>query len=122
VFDYDGLVFRSAAAETADQQGNGPVGNYHQAGKVVWAEFSGGAVLRGSLVGECAEDGTLHLGYCQLLDTGEVISGRCVSTPERLADGRVQLREQWRRFDATDAGSTGVSYIVSTEPAPQPAH
>jgi hypothetical protein len=122
VFDYDGLVFSSAAAETADERGNGPVGNYHQRGNVVWAEFVGGAVVRGSLVGECAEDGTLTLGYCQLLTTGEVISGRCVSTPEVLADGRVRLREQWRRFDATDAGSTGVSFIVSTEPATQPVH
>lgn len=108
VIDYDGRSFRSAAPETAT--GNGaPVGRYHQEGDTVWAEFSGGAVVRGYLVGRQAGDGRLDLVYCQVLADERVVSGRCVSTPEILPDGRVRLREDWERFGP--GASRGVSYI-----------
>jgi hypothetical protein len=106
---YDGRTFRSSAAETAGSGGASPVGHYHQDGSVVWAEFAGGKVVRGSPVGTCGPDGTLELAYCQLLDGGDVVAGRCTSKPEILDDGRIRLAEHWRRFD--QAGSTGVSHI-----------
>ena len=37
MINYDGRTFRSAAAETAGNDGVGPVGHYHQDGDVVWA-------------------------------------------------------------------------------------
>jgi hypothetical protein len=107
--NYDGKAFRSAAAETAAADGAVPTGYYHQRGDLVWAEFNGGRVRRGSLVGTCAPDGTLDLAYCQLLVDGEVIAGRLTSKPEILPDGRIRLREEWQRF-GPHAG-TGVSYI-----------
>lgn len=36
-----------------------PVADYHQHGDVVWAEFAGGAVVAGRMVGSGADDGTL---------------------------------------------------------------
>jgi hypothetical protein len=116
LINYDGRTFRSAAAETAGTDGAGPVGHYHQAGDVVWAEFAGGKVVRGSLVGSCGRDGVLELAYSQLLRTGEVIAGRCTSVPDVLADGRIRLREHWQRF-APEPG-TGVSVIEEAPPQP----
>lgn len=109
MIDYDGRVFSSAAAETAGQDGAGPVGHYHQEGTIVWAEFAGGKVVRGSLAGSCGSDGVLTLAYCQVLSTGEVIAGRCTSVPTMLGDGRVRLSEHWERFGP--GGGTGVSVI-----------
>lgn len=106
--DYDGKSFRSSAAETA-AGGEVPTGHYHQDGDTVWAEFAGGAVVRGYLVGRRDPDGRLDLAYCQVLADETVVSGRCLSIPEILADGRVRLREEWQRF--RPAGSQGVSYI-----------
>ncbi|HEX8347097.1 MAG TPA: cupin domain-containing protein [Actinoplanes sp.] len=114
MIDYDGRIFRSAATETADTGGAGPIGHYHQRGDEVWAEFSGGRVVRGGLAGRCDADGVLTLAYHQLLDDGEVVAGLCTSRPELLADGRVRLHEQWRRFD----GSAGVSVIEETSGNP----
>jgi hypothetical protein len=119
VIDYNGRQFRSTAMETAIA-GGGPIGHYHQDGHVVWAEFVGGRVRRGSLTGTCDADGVLSLAYAQVLDDGEVVAGVCTSRPELLPDARVRLHEHWRRFD----GSTGVSVIdelprepVAAEPA-----
>ncbi|MDH6580628.1 hypothetical protein [Kitasatospora sp. MAP5-34] len=99
---YDGRVFRSGPAG-----GDGPTGRYHQDGDLVWAEFAGGQVRTGRLTGRCSADGVLTLAYAQVLADGRVVSGECVSTPELLPDGRVRLREDWRRAD----GSSGTSWI-----------
>ncbi|HKN56661.1 MAG TPA: hypothetical protein VJX66_29505 [Amycolatopsis sp.] len=103
---YDGRKFRSTATETASGE-DVPVGHYHQFGDLVWAEFSGGAVRLGRLAGRAAPDQTLTAGYVQVLADGRTVSGELVTTPTVLADGRLRLREQWRRAD----GSEGVSWI-----------
>lgn len=109
VINYDGRTFRSTAAETEGADGQGPVGHYHHDGDVVWAEFAGGKVVRGTLVGHCDADGVLHLAYCQLLAGGHAVAGSCTSLPTILDDGRIRLHEHWQRFGA--AAATGVSVI-----------
>lgn len=112
---YDERVFRSTAAETS-RGAETPTGHYHQSGDLVWAEFAGGAVRIGRLTGVCGDDGVIRFVYNQVLTDGQLVAGECVSTPEILADGRVRLREQWRRFG--DAESNGVSYIEEVQQAP----
>lgn len=120
VVDYDGRRFTPAAGVGvgggADLEGGGagreagpavPVGVYHQRGDLVWAEFSGPAVLAGRLVGTCRADGTIDAAYCYVKADGDTVAGTCVSVPDLLADGRIRLTEHWRRFD----GAAGVSHI-----------
>jgi hypothetical protein len=115
VFHYDGRTFASAGApETASADGSVPRGHYHQSGDLVWGEIAGGAVRTGSLAGRCEPDGTIRFAYCQVLVDGSVVAGDCVSRPERLADGRIRLREEWQRYGAHAA--RGVS-IVDELPA-----
>jgi hypothetical protein len=97
---YDGLVVQPEHAD-------GAIGRYHQEGTLVWAEFAGGSVRTGRLVGTSSPSGTITAAYCQVMTDGSVVSGTCVSTPDRLADGRLRLTEKWRRDD----GSVGVSRI-----------
>jgi hypothetical protein len=104
MIDYDGRRFRAA--------GDGPDGataTYHQSGDLLWAEFSGGGTRRGALNGRCAPDGRLEFTYSMVLTTGEVIAGRCVSTPELLDDGRIRLYERWERYGSHAA--SGVSEL-----------
>jgi hypothetical protein len=117
-FDYDGRVFASAGApETAAGDGSVPRGHYHQRGDLVWAEFGGGAVRRGSFAGTCAGDGTLSFAYCQVLTDGTVVAGDCVSRPERLPDGRIRLREEWRRHSPHRTSGVSIVDEVSRPPA-----
>ena len=112
-FDYDGKVFVSAgAAETRADDGSVPAGHYHQDGDLVWGEITGGAVRRGSLAGLCEPDGTLRFAYSQVLADGTVVSGECVSHPERLPDGRIRLREEWQRHSPRSV--RGVSIVDET--------
>ncbi|MEH1098288.1 hypothetical protein [Micromonospora sp. CPCC 205561] len=103
---YDGRRFRRPEEVTDDLA---TTATYHQQGDLVWADFAGGEVRRGSLVGRCAEDGTIAFSYSMVLRGGDVISGRSTSRPEVLADGRIRLHEEWERF-APRAGA-GTSAI-----------
>ena len=84
-----------------------PLAHYHQDGDLVSAEFSGGSVRIGRLVGRVRLDDTIDASYCFVTVSGQTVAGACVSTPTVLADGRVRLSEDWRRID----GSSGVSFI-----------
>jgi hypothetical protein len=85
--DYDGRRFSSEAAETDGSDGTAPVGSYHQSGDLVWAEFAGGSVRTGRLVGTCGPDGVIEAAYVQLLDGGELAAGRD-GQPAAPAPGR----------------------------------
>jgi hypothetical protein len=82
-------------------------GHYHQDGDLVWAEFSGGSVSHGRLVGHRAANGCLELAYSYRLTSGDLVAGRCTSWPEVLPDGRIRLTEHFHRLD----GTAGVSVL-----------
>jgi hypothetical protein len=102
--DYDGKAFQPAVSEGTTSV----KAAYHQHGALVWGEFGGGNVQYGTLAGLCQPDGVLELAYC-MIENNVVVAGHCTSTPERLPDGRIRLREQWRRF--TPSALAGVSYL-----------
>lgn len=101
--DYNGRRFRKAGG------GDGTEAQYHQDGDLVWADFTGGKVRRGTVTGTCDPDGTIRLAYTMVLVTGEVIAGHTVNVPRREPDGRLVLREQWERYG--EHAATGVSYL-----------
>jgi hypothetical protein len=101
-FDYDGRTFRPDG-DTGTQA------TYHQDADLVWGEFAGGHVRRGSLTGTCDQDGVVTFAYTMVLDSGALITGRCRSTPQVLGDGRIRFTEDWERYLPTH--ETGVSYL-----------
>ncbi|MGI8665033.1 MAG: hypothetical protein ACR2N4_03225 [Jatrophihabitans sp.] len=107
--DYDGVHFGPA-----EPRPGSVLGHYHQQQDLITAEFSGDSVRAGRLAGVVGADGVIDAAYCQIMADGEVVSGRCVSTPTVLPDGRIQLTERWHRID----GSSGVSQIVQLATAP----
>jgi hypothetical protein len=107
---YDGRCFRPAGSGP-----DGPVVVYRQSGDLLWAEFSGDEIRRGSLTGLSAPDGTLEFAYTMVRTDGEVISGRCRSVPEVLPGGWISLHEEWERYGPHAA--TGVSRLDEVPPA-----
>jgi hypothetical protein len=101
--DYDGRRFRAAGP---GPRGDAPVASYRQRGDLVWADFAGGGVRRGSLTGLRRPDDTIDFTYTMVRTDGAVLAGRCRSTPEVLPDGRVRLHEQWERYGRHAATGT----------------
>lgn len=111
--DYDGRRFRP---EEEPAGRNGTRATYHQDGDTIWGEFSGGKVRSGALTGTRNPDGTLHFGYSMVLAGGEIVVGRCRSTPSRLDDGRILLTEQWERY--WPQAAAGTSRLVESRGLP----
>lgn len=113
MINYDGRRFRPADSPAESDR----VAVYRQDGDLLWGEFVGGKARRGTLAGTCGPDGQLEFAYCMVLDSGDVISGRCTSIPSYLEDGRIQLDETWERFG--NHASTGTSRLHEIPADPQ---
>ena len=91
----DGKTFRSAANTPNGEVGAETLFRYHQSGSTVSADYSGGAIVTGHLLAVMDDHGRLDMRYHHLNDQGELMAGQCVSTPERLPDGRLRFHETW---------------------------
>jgi hypothetical protein len=105
MINYDARRFSPVPAAP----GRTVVADYHQQQDLIWAEFAGGEVRRGSLAGTSAPDGELQFAYCMVLTSGESITGVCRSVPQVLGDGRIRLTEHWERFG--DGADSGISIL-----------
>jgi hypothetical protein len=79
---------------------------YSEADGAVWAEYSGGDIVRGRLVGTRVGD-DLDFRYVQLNRSGDTASGHCVSRVSVLPDGRLRLDETWE-WESRDGNGTSV--------------
>ncbi|MEU4659115.1 hypothetical protein AB0G32_35150 [Streptomyces sp. NPDC023723] len=102
----DGLVFAPVADQAPGQVGTRTRFTYHEEDGAVWAEYAGGDVVRGHLVGTRAGD-RLDFRYVQLRTDGSTACGHCVSSAVALPDGRVRLTETWR-WESRPGGGTSV--------------
>ncbi len=93
---YDGRIFRPVSNSATGEVGDGTLFHYHQKGDVVWAEYSGGHILFGTLIAKVLEDGSLDMRYQHVNASRELMTGTCRSTPELLPDGPLRLHEKWQ--------------------------
>lgn len=94
--NYDGKAFASTENSATGEVSNATTFHYHQKDDLVWAEYAGGAIRFGNLIAKVVENDCLEMRYQHLNVSGELMTGKCFSTPEILADGRIRLCEKWR--------------------------
>ncbi len=111
----DGLVLAPVADQAPGQVGTRTRFTYHEKDGEIWAEYSGGDVVRGHLVG--TRDGDrLDFRYVQLKRDGTTSSGHCVSTVVELPDGRVRLDETWEWESQDGSGTSVVEQLTQHAP------
>ena len=93
---YDNRRFRSITNSDSGDVGNETVFHYHQDGEIVWAEYSGGEIVRGTLIAKVFSDDSLDMRYQHINQKGQLMTGICTSVPEILPDGRICLYEKWQ--------------------------
>lgn len=106
---YDGRIFRSVSNSAGGDVGTATTFHYRQAGGIVWATYAGGQVAFGTLIATVLDGGRLDMRYQHVTTAGERKAGRCLSTPEPQAGGRLRLREQW---EWTEGGAGGGESVV----------
>lgn len=93
---YNNRKFRGIANSGTGEVDSETVFYYHQDGHIVWAEYSGGEIVRGTLIAKVLADGSLDMRYQHINRKGELMTGSCTSRPEVLPDGRIRMHEKWR--------------------------
>jgi hypothetical protein len=108
----DGLVLSPVADQAPGQVGTRTRFAYHEAQGRVWADYAGGDVVRGHLVGT-REGDRLDFRYVQLQANGTTSSGHCVSLVVELPDGRLRLEEEWEWESREGRGTSVVEQTLS---------
>ncbi len=94
--NYDKRIFKSVANSETGEVTSETTFYYHQKDNYVWAEYSGGEILFGNLIAQVFEDYSLEMRFQHLNKQGELMTGKCASTPEILPNGKIRLYEKWQ--------------------------
>ena len=114
MMNYNGRTFVSI-----DNTANGEVSpktifEYKQEGNILFATYSGGEIVKGSMIGIVQENGCLQFNYNHVNIKNEIRGGQCFSTPEFLSDGRIRLQERWKWSDHEQSeGESVVEEVIS---------
>lgn len=95
MIDYNGKRFVPVANSANGETSGDTVFEYQQIGRRISCLYAGGAIEYGHLLGTVSESGQIQMVYHQLNHKGEIRTGKCLSTPERMPNGKLRLHEKW---------------------------
>jgi hypothetical protein len=107
--NYNGKRFRPVSNSDNGETSSDTVFHYRQSGRILTAEYAGGKILAGHLIGLVDEKGNIEMRYHQVNHLGELMTGICQSSPEVLPNGKIRLHEHW--CWTSGDGSSGRSVI-----------
>lgn len=107
---YDGKYFVLQKNTTNGEADGNTVFAYHQKDTILWADYSGGEIIKGHLVGTVMNNGELDFHYQHINVQNQVRVGVCHSVPRILDNGKIELSENWQWLNGDK--SKGVSVIV----------
>ena len=91
----DGKCFFAVMNTESGEAGEETVFLYHQKGEIIWAEYQGGKILKGSLVGTI-KDLELNFKYQHINIEKEIKSGQCKSVIEVSKENKLKINEKWQ--------------------------
>lgn len=112
-YNFEGKVFVSITNTENGEASADTFFRYHQDGDIVTAEYEGGAIVKGHLIATVLRDGQLDMRYHHINRKGELMIGKCLSTPEISEGGRIKLKEEWQWLSGDQ--SAGYSELVEID-------
>jgi hypothetical protein len=95
MIDYNGKVFRPVSNTENGETTGETVFYYKQTDNILTAEYAGGNIKTGHLIGLVDKNGNIEMRYHQVNINNEIMTGVCLSRPEMLANGKIRLYESW---------------------------
>ena len=111
--NYNNRKFKPKTTSDNSQTSSATVFRYSQEGEIVSAEYHGGQIRVGHLLGKVDNEGHISMVYHHIDLSGNLNTGRCNSKPVVLSDGRIELHESWE-WTSGDL-SSGESVIEEIE-------
>jgi len=108
VIFYGGRIFRPVKTEGFGDVDTETIFRYRQKNDVVTAEYSGGHVKFGHLMGIIDTNGHIDISYHHLNAEHRIMTGTCHSRPEVLDNGKIRLHETWQWTSGDKSSGTSV--------------
>ncbi|MGB0908172.1 MAG: n-acetylglutamate synthase [Maricaulaceae bacterium] len=93
---YGGRLFRPVSTTGSSETSSETIFKYEQKIDLLTGTYSGGDIRFGHLLGTVDESGNINMRYHHITNDGELMTGRCESTPEVLENGKIRLHEKWK--------------------------
>lgn len=108
--NYDGRYFVPKVNSENGEVDHETEFSYHQNGNIMWAEYTGGDIIKGYMIGTVEADGKLDFTYQHININHEVRIGKCHSVPKINENGKIELQEEWQWLNGDL--SQGVSIVI----------
>ena len=95
-FSLNNRRFRSVENTDNGEITGDTVFSYYQDKNMIWADYSGGTVIRGHLIGVIDRDNNLDFRYHHINSANELKTGKCRSIPEIMENGKIRYHEKWQ--------------------------
>ncbi|MFM8534826.1 MAG: n-acetylglutamate synthase [Acidimicrobiia bacterium] len=105
-YNLDGKTFRPVSKAPNGEVGTETRFHYRQQGRLVTATYSGGDIVAGHLIANVLANGQLDMRYHHVNTRGELMLGKCLSTPKAMPDGRLRFLEEWQWLSGDQSSGT----------------
>ena len=106
--DYNGKLFKAVSNSENGEISDEVIFKYKQVGNVLTCTYKGGQIISGHLIGLVDDDGNINMRYHQINLKGEIMTGKCQSSPELLGSGKIRLYEKWQWTSGDHSEGTSV--------------
>ena len=106
--NYNDKKFRPISNTENSETSNETLFHYKQVGTILTAEYSGGKIKQGHLIGLVDQSGTIEMRYHQINENDELMTGICTSKPETLENGKIRLHENWEWTSGDKSKGTSI--------------
>lgn len=108
--NYNGKIFIPQSNTKNGEVDGETIFRYFQENDLFWAEYSGGDVLKGYMIGTIDKNGELNFHYQHMNTDRQVRIGKCHSIPHIMDNGKIALQEKWQWLNGDL--SSGESVVV----------
>ncbi len=95
MINYNNKIFRPIQNTDNGETSSDTIFHYQQIGNMLTSVYKGGKIIYGHLIGLVDDDGCIEMRYHQINDKNELMTGKCISKPEILINGKIRLHENW---------------------------
>jgi len=108
-FSLNKKVFRALENSKNGEVDNDTIFYYFQKDNIIWADYNGGEIIKGQLIGKQLNNGDLEFFYHHINREGDIKVGKCISEI-KIENNKIKLYEKWQWL--CDDMSSGTSELI----------
>jgi len=89
-------IFKALSNSENGEVSNETIFHYKQSENIIWADYSGGEIVKGNLTGKYIEENKIQFVYQHINKNEEIMTGKCTSKIEIDKNNKINLTENWQ--------------------------